>query len=128
MVKPTNDWQAEKAAAARFGVLRVLIEAGATNDAFGEVMRRMPDKADGTAPVTIDPNQLLPASANSGPKAYWTYEGSLTTPACAEVVTWMLLREPLRVAQADIERFKTLYPASARPLQQRNRRFRLMSG
>lgn len=49
------------------------------------------------AEAGIDPNALLPAKRN-----YYSYAGSLTTPPCAETVAWMLLAEPIQVAEADM--------------------------
>ena len=117
-----NDWQAEPQAAASFGVIGVLIEPGGANAAFAEIARAMPQHAGGQAPIAVSPAALLPASLG-----YWYYQGSLTTPACSEVVTWMVLREPIRVAEADLDRYRALYPNSARPLQPRNRRLVLAS-
>ena len=70
----------------------------------------------------IDPNVFLPAKRN-----YYSYAGSLTTPPCAETVAWMLLAEPIQVAEADIAAFAKLYPMNARPVQKDFRRFVLRS-
>ncbi len=75
------------------------------------------------APFAAAPAGLLPRA-----RSYWYHVGSLTTLACAEIATWIVLREPVAAAQADIERFKALCLMSARPLQPRNRRLVLMSG
>jgi carbonic anhydrase len=118
-----NDWEAEpQAAAASFGVIGLLIEPGGANAAFAEIAKAMPLEAHGQAPIAVAPAALLPSSLR-----YWYYAGSLTTPACGEVVTWMVLREPIRVAETDLDRYRALYPNSARPLQPSNRRLVLES-
>jgi carbonic anhydrase len=61
-------------------------------------------------------------------RGYYRYSGSLTTPPCAEVVNWLLLTDPIQVAQRDIDAFGKLYPMNARPAQKANRRFVLKSG
>jgi len=53
----------------------------------------------------IDPSRLLPAQ-----RAYYHYEGSLTTPPCSETVDWIVLAHPIEVDEADIARFTKLYP------------------
>ena len=60
-------------------------------------------------------------------RAYYRYEGSLTTPPCTERVDWLVLVDPIEVAGADISKFARLYPMNARPVQGRNRRFVLRS-
>ena len=70
----------------------------------------------------INPNGLLPAARN-----YYRYEGSLTTPPCSETVDWLVLSEPIQVAEADIARFGKLFATNARPTQKINRRFVLRS-
>jgi carbonic anhydrase len=71
----------------------------------------------------IDPGGLLPTQ-----RAYYQYEGSLTTPPCSETVDWIVLTHPIEVEEDDIARFAKLYPMNARPVQNRDRRFILSSG
>ncbi len=110
--------------AGTLAVIGALITAGKSNPVFNKIVATMPAhegpavKAD----PAIDPNKLLPAA-----RGYFRYEGSLTTPPCSEVVNWLVLREPIQVAQADIDAFAKLYPVNARPVQKDNRRFVLSS-
>jgi carbonic anhydrase len=106
------------------GVIGVLMAAGRSNPVFGKVVATMPAKPGPgvKADAAIDPNGLLPAG-----RSYYAYAGSLTTPPCSETVAWMLLAEPVEVADADIAAFARLYPMNARPAQKLNRRFVLVS-
>jgi carbonic anhydrase len=74
------------------------------------------------ADPAINPNGLLPAT-----RTYYRYERSFTTPPCSEIVDWLLLTDPIQVAEADIARFAKLYSMNARPAQKVNRRFVLRS-
>lgn len=58
---------------------------------------------------------LLPQDGSS---RYMTYEGSLTTPPCAEKVTWFLLNNGIVISDADLEKFKTILGNNARVTQQ----------
>ncbi|XP_070307294.1 carbonic anhydrase 7 isoform X1 [Odocoileus virginianus] len=51
----------------------------------------------------FNPKCLLPASRH-----YWTYPGSLTTPPLSESVTWIVLREPIRISERQMEKFRSL--------------------
>ncbi|KAG8521785.1 Carbonic anhydrase 7 [Galemys pyrenaicus] len=51
----------------------------------------------------FNPKCLLPASWH-----YWTYPGSLTTPPLSESVTWIVLREPIRISERQMEKFRSL--------------------
>ena len=44
---------------------------------------------------------LLPRS-----KDFVTYEGSLTTPPCAEVVSWIVLKEKAAISESQIQLFR----------------------
>lgn len=105
-------------------VIGVLIAPGKPNAVFNKIVATMP-AAEGPpveADHAIDPTRLLPAG-----RAYYRYEGSLTTPPCSESVDWFVLSEKLEVAETDIARFAKLYPMNARPVQKRERRFILSS-
>ncbi|WP_294541681.1 carbonic anhydrase family protein [uncultured Rhodoblastus sp.] len=102
-------------------VIGVFIKPGARNAEFAEIMALAPatagEKKFGTP---IDPNRLLPKK-----RIRFRYEGSLTTPPCSEVVDWNVFEQPIEVAEADIARFKAIFPMNARPIQTTGRRFLL---
>jgi len=112
------------AAGAR-AAIGVLMTPGRANTVFSKIVSTMPEKEGPAvkADAGIDPNGLLPAA-----RTYYRYSGSLTTPPCSEVVNWLLLTTPIQVADADIAAFAKLYAMNARPAQQPNRRFVLVSG
>lgn len=106
-------------------VVGVLMSTGKPNAAFAKVVANMPAKEG--PPVKADPgfnpNDLLPKKLS-----YYRYSGSLTTPPCSETVEWLLLTNVTTVAETDVAAFAKLYPMNARPVQQDNRRFVLVSG
>ena len=111
-------------AAGALAVVGVLMTNGKPNKAFNTLVLTMPNRAGPPvkADPKIDPNAFLPAK-----RTYYRYSGSLTTPPCAETVDWLLLTDPIQVAEADIASFATLYKMNARPVQKPNRRFVLRS-
>jgi carbonic anhydrase len=106
-------------------VVGVLMVAGKPNGVFKRIVSTMPSEEGPAIPAdpAFDPSRLLPAQ-----RAYYHYEGSLTTPPCSETVDWIVLAHPIEVDDADIARFAKLYPMNARPVQKRDRRFILSSG
>jgi carbonic anhydrase len=112
-------------AAGALAVVGVLMAAGRPNVMFNKIVSTMPQDEGPTvkADPGIDPNGLLPPRRN-----YFRYSGSLTTPPCSETVDWLVLTDPIQVADADIARFAKLYPMNARPVQKLDRRFVLRSG
>jgi carbonic anhydrase len=105
-------------------VVGVLMATGKPNAAFRQIASTMPAKEGPAvkADARIDPNAMLPAR-----HGYYRYPGSLTTPPCAEIVEWLLLTDPIQVAEADVASFARLYPLNARPVQKDNRRYVLQS-
>ena len=106
-------------------VIGTLMVAGKPNAIFKKIVSTMPQEegAPAGADPAIDPGGLLPPQ-----RAYYRYEGSLTTPPCSETVDWIVLTHPMEVDEDDIGRFTKLYPMNARPVQNRDRRFILSSG
>ena len=111
-----------KAKSGALGVLGVFFKPGATNAGFATLAAAFPAKKGKKASADVDPRELLPKTLK-----YWTYEGSLTTPPCSEIVDWMVAMEAIEVAASDIEKFTALYPMNARPALAANRRFILAS-
>lgn len=112
-----------KAESGALGVLGVFFKPGETNAEFARLAAAFPAR-EGEKGVAneVDPLGLVPKSLQ-----YWTYEGSLTTPPCSEIVDWMVAMETVEVASADIEKFTALYPMNSRPALAANRRFILAS-
>jgi carbonic anhydrase len=105
-------------------VVGVLMATGRPNAAFHRIVSTMPAQEGPAvkADPRINPNALLPTK-----RGYYRYPGSLTTPPCSEIVEWLLLTNPIHVADADVASFTKLYPLNARPAQKDNRRYVLQS-
>lgn len=108
----------------KLAVLGVLMVAGPRNPLFAEIMKVAPSspgeaKLKGPAYAQA----LLPRRGG----LFFRYEGSLTTPPCAETVEWNVYLDPVAVAQADIDAFAKIFANNSRPLQPANRRFILRS-
>ncbi len=95
-------------------VVGVFLEEGEPNRALASLWRSLPEDP-GPARViegTVDAAALLPARRTT-----WRYRGSLTTPPCTEEVSWLVMTDPVSVSRDQIEAFRRIVPANARPLQ-----------
>ena len=112
-------------ASGALAVVGALMVAGKHNPVFSKIIATMPTHEGETvkADPAINPNGLLP-----GRLSCYRYPGSLTTPPGSETVEWLLLTDPVQVADADIAGFAKLYAMNARPAQKANRRAVLRSG
>lgn len=111
------------AATGTLAVIGVFLMPGEPNGTFAQLSGYFPHNAGDEVTVSaFTPTELLPTGLH-----YWTYEGSLTTPPCSEIVTWLVARDPLRVDAADIMRFTSIYNGNARPILPANRRLLLSS-
>jgi carbonic anhydrase len=109
-----------KSASGQLAVIGVLVEEGAENLAFGPILRNLPNTK-GTERhyehVKVNVDDLLPEVRTT-----YRYDGSLTTPPCAEGVKWLVMTSPLFVSRAQIAAFTKVLEANNRPLQPRNGR------
>lgn len=106
--------------AGNYAVLAVLMHAGNENKALKSLFDNLP-KEDHTnhnvKGVFIDPKDILPKNLN-----YYSYFGSLTTPPCDEKVHWYLLKSPIEVSPAQIQKFKDIYSHNSRSINPLNGR------
>jgi carbonic anhydrase len=99
----------------RLAVVAVLLEEGKDNPTIDNLWSHLPaeeEKEEVFKDIRIDVSKLLPRD-----RGYYTFSGSLTTPPCTEDVTWYVLKHPVSVSRAEIERFSKLYRDDARPTQ-----------
>lgn len=100
-------------------VIAVLIDEGPENDAFAPMWNSLPAlDSEPARTIIFDPSVMLPESLG-----YYTYFGSLTTPTCAEVVTWYVLKDRVLMSTAQLDAFRAIYDHNYRPLQEPNGRF-----
>ena len=54
--------------------------------------------------------------------SHYRYPGSLTTPGCSEIVSWVVMADSIAASQDQIDAFAAIYPMNARPVQPLNER------
>ncbi len=100
-------------------VIGVFMDVGEAHAGIEDVWGAIPDADEAPAPLAqVDPNAFLPEG-----RGYFRYAGSLTTPPCSEVVSWVVMTEPIAVSQPQIDAFSALFSMNARPVQPLHRRF-----
>jgi len=72
--------------------------------------------------MTVEEPLDLNAFADQLDGGFWHYEGSLTTPPCAEKVHWYVMQKTAPVSKAMIAKFKEKFPENNRPVQGMNKR------
>jgi len=101
-------------------VVAVLLTKGRANAMVQELWEHLPEEKKKEAlihGVEINAADLLPAD-----RGYYSFPGSLTTPPCAEGVSWFVLRTPTEISSTEIVQFGALYPHNARPVKPLTRR------
>ncbi|MFN8528502.1 MAG: carbonic anhydrase [Anaerolineae bacterium] len=109
-----------RSASGNLAVVGVLLRESETDNAnYAVLFDNLPTEVGDPQPtdLTVDAASLLPES-----KGFFTYNGSLTTPPCSEIVRWLVLTEPVEVSAAQLEAFATLFENDARPVQPLNGR------
>ncbi|MEY4348038.1 MAG: hypothetical protein RIS43_457 [Actinomycetota bacterium] len=98
----------------KIAVVGVLVKAGKENAAWDKFVNSIPfataEPAD--TPIRINWLKLLPKNRQT-----YRYNGSLTTPGCAEGVKWNLFSTPIEMSALQIESFRNAYAGNARPVQ-----------
>ena len=99
------------------GVL--LTEGEAPNEAYAAVFDHLPAEVGESEAMgnTVGFATLLPERP-----LFTTYNGSLTTPPCSEIVRWLVLDTPVTLSSEQIEAFAAIHEMNARPVQPLNGR------
>ncbi|KXH79948.1 carbonic anhydrase [Sporosarcina sp. HYO08] len=101
-------------------VLGLMIQDGKENEALASVWGVLPEsetEKDVDMNEPIDLQALLPANQTS-----FHYNGSLTTPPCAEEVKWIVFEEPIEMSTEQIQAYQQIFPDNHRPVQPLNER------
>ena len=99
-------------------VLGVFFVAGAENPALEPIWSAMTKEvAEVPTGKTYDLTTLLPPA-----RERYSYEGSLTTPGCDEIVSWNVFRTPLTASKVQIASMADIFLNDARPVQPLNGR------
>lgn len=98
----------------RQAVVALLLERGSAQSVIQTVWNNLPlEKNDVIRPtIMLDANDLLPLQ-----REYFIYMGSMSTPPCSEGVLWMVMKQPVQAAPAQMALFSRLYPYNVRPTQ-----------
>ncbi|MDS9473153.1 carbonic anhydrase [Sporosarcina pasteurii] len=101
-------------------VLGVMIQEGEENEALASIWGVLPEnetEEDVDVEEAIDLQALLPSNQKS-----FHYNGSLTTPPCAEAVKWIVFEEPIEMSKEQIQAYQEIFPDNQRPVQPLNDR------
>lgn len=96
-------------------VVAVLMERGTENPFIQTLWNNLPLEPNAVVQppdLAVDLTAFLPEN-----RSYFTYMGSLTTPPCTEGVLWMVMKNPVKISQEQINIFARLYRNNARPIQ-----------
>ncbi len=96
-------------------VIAVMYKDGEANAELQKAWSVMPHETDVSHPLTapVDANALLPKE-----RAYYRFNGSLTTPPCSEGVAWIVMKSQDNVSREQVADFAhTLHHDNNRPLQ-----------
>lgn len=107
-----------KNAQGEFAVFGVFVKEGKENAILKSIFDNMPLVIGGKVKIeNFAINRILPDSWG-----YYHLVGSLTTPPCTEGVVWKIFKEPIEVSAEQINQFRKIYQANARPVQPLNGR------
>jgi carbonic anhydrase len=96
-------------------VVAVMFETGKANPELEKIWQQMPEHIGETLMLKdkVSLNGLLPKDMT-----HYRFSGSLTTPPCTEGVRWMVLKQPVTLSEAQLEKFQhAMHHANNRPVQ-----------
>ncbi len=99
-------------------VIGVLFEEGKSNAELQKIITAAPKEVGNTINLkNIEIASILPKS-----KAYYAFDGSLTTPPCSENVQWIVLKNPAQGSKQQIQNLHEILNDDEREVQALNGR------
>ena len=97
----------------------MLNEGESENPAYASVFDNLPAEVGEARPAgdALELAAMLPVQ-----RGYYTYQGSLTTPPCSEIVRWLVLDAPVALSSEQIAAYTAIYDSNARPTLPRGQR------
>ncbi len=109
-----------KSESGKLAALGVLFEEGDENVTFQKITDHLPrntgDRYSSTI-VTVSPLEFFGSKGR-----YYRYQGSLTSPPCAEGVTWIVMTKACKVSKGQIAAIHHIVGENNRPVQALNGR------
>jgi len=105
--------------AGALAVVSVLFEAGNDNPFLSNFTDNLP-QSEGqsfTSADMVNVENILPADTG-----YYTYDGSLTTPPCSEIATWVVMKSPVQASSTQLQNMLDVLDNNYRPIQGLNGR------
>jgi len=95
-------------------VIGVFFETGNENPFLQHFINDLPDQKDEhfSSAEIVSVNDLLPLD-----RRYYTYNGSLTTPPCSEIVNWIVMKTPVEISNSQLQHFISILHSNNRPIQ-----------
>ena len=103
-------------ATGKLAVIGVFFKEGAENHFLQPFIDHLPAVKDAKYDddnLSFTVSDCLPSN-----RSYFTYGGSLTTPPCSEIVTWLVMENPVEASHEQIEAFHQIEHDNARPVQE----------
>jgi carbonic anhydrase len=105
--------------AGALAVIGIFFEEGSENAFLKNFSDHLPAAAEDhfSSEDVVNVESLLPSNAH-----YYTYTGSLTTPPCSEIVTWLVMKAPVEASALQISAMHSIVHDNYRPVQPLNGR------
>ncbi len=104
----------EDPSSGQLAVVARFYEVGAASPFLAAFSSELPQKSGDS----LQSSTLIDVGTDlSGLDRYYTYMGSLTTPPCSNIVTWLVLKEKSTLSEEQYDAFRTVMGNNFRPLQ-----------